>query len=190
MGNLLLRILAAVAVFAGIVMLIGALIPRGFETTSSVVIDAPPEKVFPYVNRIRMWSDWTSWNPHEIADLTVEYSGNETGQGAIQTWTEPRGSGKLWITASVENESVEFTSSFANFPDMQSSLTLIPQDGKTRVKWVSTGSLPAGPFYGWFGLTFSDSLQREYKKSLDRLKRLVETEPGPATPSPEPDAGE
>ena len=185
MINLLLRILAALAVFIAIVMLIGTLIPRGFVTTSSVLIDAPPEKIFPYINRIRLWSEWTSWNPHDITSLKVEYSGSEEGEGAVQTWTEPRGKGKLWITESVENQSVNFTSSFANFPDMESSLMLVPESDKTRVKWISTGSLPAGPFYGWFGLTFADSLQVEYKTSLERLKRLVETPVTPATDNPD-----
>ncbi|MGI9517214.1 MAG: SRPBCC family protein [Pirellulaceae bacterium] len=190
MLNLLFRIFAALAVFIAIVMLIGSLIPRSFETTSSVVIDSSPEKIFPYINRIRLWSEWTMWNPHDITELKVEYSGSEEGEGAVQSWTEPRGKGKLWITESVTNQSVNFTSSFANFPDMQSSLTLIPQDEKTRVTWISTGSLPPGPFYGWFGLTFSDSLNREYKKSLDRLQRLVEMPTHPETPPADGNSGD
>ena len=46
----------------------------------------------------------------------------------------------------------------------------------TNVVWTSVGTLPSGPFYGWFGITFSDSLAVEYKKALERLKRVCEQE--------------
>jgi len=69
---------------------------------------------------------------------------------------------------------LKIRSIFANFPEMQSSITLTEVDEGTRVEWKSEGALPGGPFYGWFGLTFSDSLVREYKKSLEKLKRTFE----------------
>ena len=172
--NILLRILAVMAAFVAIVLLIGTLMPRSFDTSSSVIIKAPPEKIFPQLNTIKMWSNWSMWSEHEISGLRVDYSGPESGVGAIQKWTEPRGDGKLWITESLKNERINFISNFANFPDMQSSITLTPEGDSTRVEWRSEGSLPGGPFYGWFGLTFGDSLAREYKKSLERLQRITE----------------
>ena len=175
MLNLLFRILAVVTAFILIVLLIGSMMPRSFSTTSSVVVEAPAEAIFPQVNTIRMWANWSMWNEHGISDLKVNYSGAESGVGAVQKWTELRGDGKLWITESLPNELVKFTSVFANFPEMQSSITLTPCEGGTKVEWTSDGSLPSGPFYGWFGMTFSDSLAREYKKSLESLKRQCET---------------
>jgi hypothetical protein len=188
--NILFRILAVLTVFVLIVLLIGTLIPRGFSTSSSVSIEAPPERIFVEINRIKRWSNWTMWNEQEVSGLRVEYPGAEAGVGAIQTWTEPRGAGKLWITESLENERVNFTSLFANFPEMQSSITLRPEGDATRVQWKSEGALPSGPFYGWFGLTFSDSLAREYRKSLNRLKRLCEqdTQQAAAASAADPDA--
>jgi len=163
------------ALFVLIVLLIGTLIPRGFETSSHVVIKATPAEIFPHINTIKMWSNWTMWNEHEIKGLKVDYSGPLSGVGAIQKWTEPRGEGKLWIIESLQDQQVNFASTFANFPEMQSSFTLTPVDGGTRVEWKSAGALPKGPFYGWFGLTFADSLAREYKKSLEKLKRTIES---------------
>ena len=175
MANLLLRIFLAVSAFIGIVLLIGTMISRDFDVATSIEIDAPVEKVFSEVNRIRRWNKWTMWSPNRIADLTLEFSGSEEGEGAVQEWTELRGKGKLWITESVKNQKVAFTSSFGKFPDMDSEITLeaLPNGG-TKVTWSSVGALPSGPFYGWFGMTFSDALRVEYDKSLDLLKKLCE----------------
>lgn len=168
--------------FVLIVLLIGSLMPRGFTTSSSTVIEAPPEVIFQQLNTIKTWSNWSMWNEQSIQGLEVSYSGPESGVGAIQTWTEPRGEGKLWITESLENELLKFTSVFANFPEMQSSITLTKVDNGTKVEWKSDGNLPKGPFYGWFGMTFGDSLAREYKKSLERLKRESEVRAKDAKP--------
>ena len=175
MGNLLLRIFLAVSAFIVIVLLIGTMMSRNFDMSTSVEINAPPEKVFPHINEMKRWSKWTMWSPNRISDLTVEYSGEASGKGAIQEWTEHRGKGKLWITESIENEKVGFTSSFTKFPDMHSEITLTPTEGGgAKVTWASQGALPSGPFYGWFGMTFSDSLRNEYSKSLTLLKQLCE----------------
>jgi len=172
--NLFFRVVGVLVAFVLIVLLIGTLIPRDYSTSSSIVIKAPPAEIFPQVNTIKMWSNWSMWSSHEIPDLKMEYSGSEAGVGGVQKWTEVRGQGKMWITESLENERVNFSSTFSNFPEMQSSIQLTAVDGGTLVEWTSEGSLPSGPFYGWFGLTFADSLSLQYKKSLERLKQQVE----------------
>ena len=71
---------------------------------------------------------------------------------------------------------------------------LTPDGNSTNVVWTSVGTLPSGPFYGWFGITFGDSLAVEYKKALDRLKRVCEQETKLNQPSQsdsnEPDSNE
>ena len=165
------------AAFVGLVLLIGSLLPRSFETATYIVIDAPPEQVFPHINQIRMWSNWSMWNEHDIRDLKVEYSGAEAGVGAVQKWSEPRGEGKLWITESLPNREIQFSSTFGDFPKMESRIVLSPDKGKTRVRWHSLGELPGGPFYGWFGSAYSGGLSAIYDKSLEKLKRHVEQQP-------------
>ena len=176
MLNILFRILTVVAVFVMTVLLIGTLLPRGFETTSSVKIDASPEVIFRQINVMKYWSNWSMWNEHDISGLRVDYSGPASGVGAMQKWTELRGEGKLRITESVPNQELAFVSSFSNFPEMDSQIVLTADGSTTNVVWTSVGTLPSGPFYGWFGITFGDSLAVEYKKALERLKRVCEQE--------------
>lgn len=170
-----------------IVAIIGSLLPRSFDFQTSLKIDAPAEQVFPYLNTLPRWQEWSrQWNPNEIDNLEISYNGTESGVGAAQSWTDPRGSGKLWITVSELNERVEYEIDFAGRPRMSSQLTLTGGDaGSTIVQWRSTGRLPSGPFYGYFGSFFSTHMRNEYDNSLTQLKQLVEANGKPADESTE-----
>lgn len=176
-----------VAVIVGIVAVIGSLLPRSYDFESATVIDAPAATVFEQVNTIKAWQDWSQWSPQQLESLTVEYSGTETGVGAAQKWNDPRGDGKLWITQSVPNQKVAYQLEFAGFPEMTSSIEMLPvADGagqgaetrgdgtQTRVVWSSRGTLPGGPFYGFFSPFFATGMKHQYDASLERLKVLVE----------------
>ena len=169
-----------VAVLVGIVAVIGSLLPRSYDFEATATIDAPAASVFEQVNTIKAWQNWSQWSPQQVPGLEVEYSGTEAGVGAAQKWTEPRGDGKLWITESVPDQKVSYQLEFAGFPEMTSSIDLSPvgddssEDPKTRVEWSSRGSLPGGPFYGFFSPFFATGMKNEYDTSLERLKGLVE----------------
>jgi Polyketide cyclase / dehydrase and lipid transport len=175
MFNLFFRVVMAFAALAGLFLLIGSFLPRDFDTNTSVTIAAEPAQIFPYLNDLEKWQSWSPWNANSIKDLSVEIGQTSAGIGATQTWKEPRGDGKLWLTGVDEPNSVEFSSRFANFPEMQSSIVLTSTGAQsTQVTWTSRGALPGGPFYGWFGMAFSTGLQAEYSKALERLKSAVE----------------
>jgi len=106
--------------------------------------------------------------------LSIEYSGADSGVGAVQTWTDPRGDGKLWITRSEPFQGIDYQVIFGNFPEMDSRIELSAQGPSTQVTWSSKGSLPGGPFYGFFGTFFSTHMKDQYNRSLEKLKTVVE----------------
>jgi len=175
-----------IAVVLGIVAVIGSLLPRDYDFESVAVIDAAPESVFEQVNTMKAWGDWSQWSPQQVEGLEVEYSGTAAGVGAAQAWTDPRGDGKLWIIESVPNQAVAYKLEFAGFPEMASSIKLSPMSDEggeggnpgeqvqTKVVWSSSGTLPGGPFYGFFSPFFATGMQHQYDASLLRLKELVE----------------
>ena len=175
MKSLLIRIFLAVAVIIGIVAFIGSMLPRDFDFETTANINAPPQMVFPYFNDLENWDDWSMWSPDRIEGLEIQLSGETEGVEAVQTWTEARGKGKMWIIKSVPDSMVEYKSEFLNFPTMDSKLELAPSGmGATTVTWSSKGKLPSGPFYGYFGSLFSEGMKSEYDQALARLKELVE----------------
>ena len=98
-----------------------SLLPRDYEIQTSIDIDAPVAKVFPHVNQLDRWQDWSPWSPKTIPDLEIEYSEQKSGKGAVQSWKDPRGEGKLWIVSADVNKQVDYKMRFANFLDGHTS---------------------------------------------------------------------
>ena len=174
MAKYYLRLLMLVGSVIAFIALIGSLLPRGYEFSTEVDIEAPVETVFEQFNQISNWRNWSQWNPAEIPELTVEYSGPESGVDATQVWTDVRGSGKLWITTSDPPDQLTYEMLFANFPKMSSLIVLTKNGDTTHVRWTSRGRLPGGPFYGFFAPFFSTHMETEYENSLNRMKKLLE----------------
>ena len=172
-----LRLLLLIAVFIGIAMGIGALLPRDYQIEASISIDATADQVFPQVDRIKNWGDWSPWSPEIVEGLQVEYSGNASGPGAVQTWVDARGNGKLWIVETEPNQRIDYKMRFANFPEMNAAFEFKESAGATEVVWTSQGQLPGGPFYGYFGFLFQSGMEQQYNDSLRRLKEIVEKQP-------------
>jgi hypothetical protein len=169
-----LRLIAAVLMLIGLVLVVGTFLPRDYELQTEMDFAASPEEIFPYLNNLKAWQEWTSYNSEINPQLELTMGPIDEGVDASQSWVETRGSGKLWITQSIPNQQVDYTVEFANFPTMNSSLELLPVSSGTLVTWKSHGRLPRGPFYGWFGRYFSGILEADYRNSLERLKRIIE----------------
>jgi len=184
-----IRLLLLVGCVIGFIALIGSLLPRNYEFRSEIEIDAPASVVFAELNQLSTWQTWSHWNRSDLPGFSVEYSGPDAGVGATQVWTEPRGSGKLWFTVSeadAPQPRIEYESLFANFPTMAGVITLTPLESgsdqadetpsksKTKIEWVNSGRLPAGPTYGFLAPFFSGHIQYVYDNSLNRLKEKLE----------------
>ena len=176
MSKYFLRLLMLIAAIIGVLLLFEQLLPRSYDFQRSVEIDRPAEEIFPYLNSLEKWPQWSQqFNLKHIEE--IKYNGTDEGVGAAQTWTEIRGSGKLWITESKPNEELAYESEFHDFPKMTSLLTLDPSsDNETVVTWRSTGQLPRAPLYGLMNSigVYETHMEYQYEKSLAALKALVE----------------
>lgn len=177
MAKYYFRLVLLLGAVIGFFAIIGSLIPRSYSFTSEIDINAERSEVFPQINSLPNWSNWSKqWNPAEIENLEIEYNGEPTGVGAAQSWTDIRGTGKLWITESTLDQSITYEMIFDKFPKMTSQIELLPGDSSTHIRWHSEGRLPGGPFYGYFGSFFSTQMKSEYDRSLEKLKVFVEQE--------------
>ena len=176
MTKYFLRLLLLIATIIGVLLLIERMLPRSYDFQQTVEIERPADEIFPYLNSLKKWPQWShQFNTEKIEQLVIKYNGTEEGVGAAQTWTEIRGEGKLWITKSTPNKSLSYTNTFHNFPEMTSTFTLEPDgENKTIVIWHSAGQLPSTPLYGLMAPFFPGQLGYAYDKSLAELKALVE----------------
>lgn len=189
---------AALALLAVVVLLgvVGALLPRQWRVERAVVIDAPPERILPFVANLKRWQDWAVWTKAMDPKVVNTWGGPDEGVGARWQWTGPvMGRGAMTVTAadatgvSVE-EAIE-----SDTVNARGRLSFTVEGPGTRVVWVDEGTLP--PMGGFFRGYLEGMLGENFEKGLSGLKALVEKQPPPQPLPPpsslehlgEPDAG-
>ena len=75
--------------------------PNVIQVTRSITIQAPAEKIFPFIDDFH---HWPAWAPQDKEDPTMKriYSGEQSGTGAISDWqgTGNAGKGRMTIVES------------------------------------------------------------------------------------------
>ena len=85
----MLQIIAIVAVVlaiaVAIVLILAATKPDSFSVERTAVVKAPAGKIFPLISNFHQWASWSPWENRDPA-MKRNYSGAETGKGAVYTW--------------------------------------------------------------------------------------------------------
>jgi uncharacterized protein YndB with AHSA1/START domain len=176
--------------FILLLVIVGLFLPREFEVSRSIVIDAPPERVFVHVNDVRKQE---AWSAQKAVDPTVVYSypppDESVGEGAWYSWTSDHsGAGKLTIVRSDPPRRIEATVEFERGRGVAIFYTFEPVDGGTRVAWGIGAEAGWNIPHRYMGLFAENLIGPWLKEELDLLKALVESEPAAETPTPPPPA--
>ncbi|MFC0358285.1 SRPBCC family protein [Kytococcus schroeteri] len=148
-----------------------------FQVTRSVEISASPEEVFPYLNDLHLWQQWSPWEEVD-PDLRRCYSDPANGVGATYAWEGNRkaGKGEMEITHSeVGRVSLDLRFEKPFRADNQVAFTLAPTAVGTLVTWTMTGTRGRVMALVNKVADFDAMIGRDFEKGLGRLKRAVET---------------
>lgn len=159
------------ALAAGAFLVIGLLLPGRAEVVRSVEIDAPPEDVFPFLDDLDRWLEWTPWS-----EIDSHVEGRPSGAGAKRVWNdEELGSGALTIVSATPPRRVEYVAEAAGGRmRFEGVLAIQESGGRSTVVWTERADLGRNPLLGWTALTLEDSQGRQMSASLERLKARVE----------------
>ncbi|HEY7766354.1 MAG TPA: SRPBCC family protein, partial [Aestuariivirgaceae bacterium] len=108
--RLILGLCALAVILAGVALAL----PGHVTVARSVVINAPEVAIFPYLNNLHRFGDWSPWSARD-PQLTVAYSGPEQGKGAKVEWTSSKpsvGAGSMEIVESNPNRHIDLAVSF------------------------------------------------------------------------------
>lgn len=96
--------------FALIVLsIIGLALPPTFKVTRTLRISNSAAGIYPYLNTIDRWPEWTIINKSKDATILYSFSGPERGIGGAMTFDgEKLGNGKITITDSERDHSLNF----------------------------------------------------------------------------------
>ncbi len=170
--NILITLVGLVVVLA----VVGFLLPRHQVVERDIVINAPPEAVFPHISSLQAFAEWSPWGDID-PDMQVEYSGPDTGVGNVMVWSSDHpnvGNGRQEIVEVAENESVRTTLDFGEMGLAEAWWRLEPQGDATRVVWGLDADMGAGPVGRWFGLMMDSWVGADYERGLERLQATVE----------------
>ncbi|MEW5739218.1 MAG: SRPBCC family protein [Myxococcota bacterium] len=168
-----------------VVLVIGALLPRKWHVEQSIVIQAPPERIHPFLDDLHKWADWAAWNKDMDPKVVWTYEGPDRGVGARWAWNGPvMGKGRMEIVKSdptlglTIDEAIE-----ADEVNAQGRFVYTREGAGTKVTWIDEGTLPP-VIGGYFRGTIEEMLAANFAKGLEKLKGLVEALPAPAPPPP------
>jgi uncharacterized protein YndB with AHSA1/START domain len=173
--RILLKILYALIGLIVLIAIVGFFLPRDYKVSRSVVIAAPPEKIYPMIAETRNWPKWTVWNQRDPA-MKIEYSGAASGVGAKWSWqSKTEGNGAMELTAADVKSGITYQLEFADF-GMRSTgvMAFSPQGAGTRVTWTNEGQMGSNPLQRYFGLMMDNFVGKDFQAGLDKLKSVAE----------------
>ncbi len=177
-----MRVLKGLLYFIiGLVVLlcgIGAFLPSGAHVERSVLIDRPPNVVFPLINSYERFNEWSPWYGLD-PNAQYTYSGAASGVGAKMAWVgnDAVGSGNQTITASEPFTRVASDLDFGEMGIAKVEYRLVPEGQGTRVTWAFSSDAGWNLVGRWFNLLMDKFIGPDYEKGLAKLKAVAESEP-------------
>jgi len=164
-----------IATLAMLLLLLGAgfLLPGSWRVEHETVIHAPPSAIFPYLNSLQKWPEWTVWGERHPVPPT-EYSGPEAGPGSTGRWLDRNGRGVLKIMQSRKDRSIDYELIYNGEQQIDGKLVLVPEANGTKVVWRAAGTVGSNPLQRYAGLLQAHRLGGDIEQSLSRLRDRYE----------------
>ncbi|QOY88480.1 SRPBCC family protein [Paludibaculum fermentans] len=138
-------ILIALAVAIAGILLFATTRPDTFRVERTITIQAPPEKIIPFLEDFHQWP---AWSPYEKLDPAMKrtLSGAERGKGAVYQWDGNRkaGSGRMEVLDVVPSSKVSIQLEFTQPLESKNlaEFDLMNKGGATSVTWSMSGPQP------------------------------------------------
>jgi carbon monoxide dehydrogenase subunit G len=171
------KIIALVIIVLIVAVLIyAATRPDTFRIQRATSVNAPPEKIVPFINDFHRWA---AWSPYEKKDPAMKrtFSGTETDRGAVYEWEGDRnvGKGRMEIMESSQSKvaiKLDFIEPFEAHNIAE--FTLEPQTGSTKVTWAMQGPSPYLMKVMHLFLNMDRMVGKDFETGLASLKTVAE----------------
>jgi uncharacterized protein YndB with AHSA1/START domain len=138
-------IAVALVVVVATILVIAASRADTFRVERSIRVNAPPEKIFHYVNDFHQWG---VWSPYEKLDPSMKktFAGTPEGKGAVYEWegNGKAGKGRMEIIESALPAKILIKLDFVKpiTGHNMARFTFQPAGDATRVTWAMDGPSP------------------------------------------------
>ncbi len=170
--TILLATLAVAAVIAGLS------IDGKWQVQVTQHINAPAGKIFPYINTLKKWPEWTVWNQTNYPKMQMAYEGEDSGTGAVQIGHDGNDKGILEIVNSESNRFMEYRLNMGgNLFLMNGRISLTESPQGTLVTWILWGDNGQNLIARLMTLAFKSMMKKDLAESLSKLQHLFTQQP-------------
>jgi uncharacterized membrane protein len=176
----MMRLVLGLGVLVLILAAVALGLPAHVTVARSVGINAPEYAIYPYLNNLRRFPEWSPWAARDPS-MKMTYSGPPEGKGAKVEWESEVpsvGNGSLQIVETEQSRSVDLAADI-NGLNGASSYQLTPDGSGSKVTWIFRYETGSSPIKRWKGLMLDGLVGAEYVKGLQRLKAKVEGDRAP-----------
>lgn len=165
-----------VVVIAVVVAAGSQLLPSNYRVERSLIIRTKAENVFPLINNVKRWPEWSAWNTEMDPTLVYSYEGPEAGVGAVSKWEGKKaGQGMMTLTESDPAKGIKYELSFEHGRYVsQGWVSLLPAGTDTKVLMGFGGQVSRNPVDRIFGLFMEQMVGPDFEKGLAKLKKQLE----------------
>ena len=163
---------------------ISFLLPSKTHVERSMVIAAHPNQIFPLINQLNKWVEWSPWHKK---DTTAQYTYNEipAGVGAYNKWISAHpevGNGTMQIIESVSDTFLKIQMNMEGMGISYSTFKLSETDAGTLVTWIMDADGEGMPLYfvpiaKYYNLFMDGMLGAEFERGLTLLQVSVSKMP-------------
>lgn len=169
------KLLAVIAGFTAVAFFLSFFITPKWSVARTIQIASSVDVVFPYLNSLEKWSEWTVWNKSNYPEMIITYQGIHEGAGAIQNWRNGNDTGRVEITASQPPEYVNYRLQMDNDAyRMEGQLLLRSGRDGTEVTWTLWGDSENNLLARLMMLIYRPAIGKDFDESLKKLKTLIE----------------
>jgi uncharacterized protein YndB with AHSA1/START domain len=170
-------IIVTVILLVVTLLLYAATKPNTFRLHRSTTINAPADKVFPFINDFHTWTSWSPWEKKDLA-MKKTHSGASQGKGAVLEWDGNKdvGTGRMEMLESTPVSKIRIKLDFFKPFEAHNTaeFTFVPSGDTTQLTWTMYG--PQHYMMKVMGLfcSMDKMVGKDFEDGLSNLKALVE----------------
>jgi len=181
MKKILIGLAGLIVLVIGVIVALVLFTPTEFEVERETVIARSKADVFSYLTKIKKQEDWGPWIKKD-PKTKVTYTGNDGDVGFVSKWESDHpevGSGEQEIKKITEGERIDIEVRFKEPWETSSDSYLKTSEageGKTKVQWGFTGSMPRPMNLMLLFIDMNDAVGKDFESGLQNLKEELEKE--------------
>ena len=170
------KVVLAVLLIPMVLVVVSLFLPSTYRVERRVMINARADTVFPHINSLKQWPEWTAWTVAKYPDMKTSFAGPDAGVGASYSWEgKSSGRGTLKLTRSDPDKGIGYELDFENGKYVsRGAIALEPTGESVNVTWSNEGDLGWNPVSRFFGLFMDAMMGPDFEEGLRHLQRKVE----------------